>query len=501
MTASPFLAMAAPLVLGAAVFLPDRLMPRLAGPLGIAALGLVVVAAGGLALEGATGTVTAGPLRLHLDALSAVMLIAVAFIGTVVLRFSATYLDGHVGRGRFLRLLCLTVAAVLGLILSGHLLQLAAFWLAISLSLHRLLLFFPDRVGARLAARKKFLCSRLGDACLLGAIGCLYGTMGTLEIDGLAAAAAGFRAAGDVPPGVTTAALLLVFAAALKSAQFPAHGWLIEVMETPTPVSALLHAGVVSAGGYLILRMSPIVSLSETAMAALVLGGAASALVGAGAMRTQTGVKAGLAWSTLAQMGFMLMQIGLGAFTAAALHIVAHGLYKSHAFLSAGGVIRSSRPSVSSSGPGILIGLLIGAVVLAVCSGLAVGLSAGGIVLGAVLLIGVAEFSWTNRGSVPPWLLMAVELTICAVWITAHLLAMAVLGPVLPEGQAGGFAVAVAGLAIAGLMALVLLPVLPPHPWILAIQVHLTRGLYVNALTTRLVARIWPDRVAKDLAP
>jgi len=141
------------------------------------------------------------------------------------------------------------------------------------------------------------------------------------------------------------AAIALVIAALLKSAQFPVHGWLLEVMETPTPVSALLHAGIINAGGFLILRLSPVVSLSGGSLDTLAIVGGLTALFGSIVMLTQTSIKVRLAYSTIAQMGFMMLECGLAAFPAALLHIIAHSLYKAHAFLSSGSVIDLARAS------------------------------------------------------------------------------------------------------------------------------------------------------------
>ena len=132
---------------------------------------------------------------------------------------------------------------------------------------------------------------------------------------------------------------LLAIAALLKSAQFPTHGWLTEVMETPTPVSALLHAGVINAGGFLLIRFADVMLLAPGVLAALVMIGGFTALFGSLVMLTQPAVKTSLAWSTVAQMGFMIFECGLALFPLALLHIVAHSLYKAHSFLASGGAV------------------------------------------------------------------------------------------------------------------------------------------------------------------
>jgi len=137
-------------------------------------------------------------------------------------------------------------------------------------------------------------------------------------------------------PGLTAICLLLVGVAMLKSAQFPFHSWLPDTMETQTPLSALMHAGIINAGGFLIVRLSPVVSLSPVALNTLAIVGAFTAIFASLVMMTQASIKRMLALSTIAQMGFMMLQCGLGAFSIAVLHIVAHSLYKAHAFFIVG---------------------------------------------------------------------------------------------------------------------------------------------------------------------
>jgi NAD(P)H-quinone oxidoreductase subunit 5 len=220
------------------------------------------------------------------------------------------------------------------LVIAGNTLQLALAWIATSVFLHKLLLFYPERVAAQRAARKKWVVSRAGDAALIVATLVLMASYGTGDIASILSAAA-----GQATAGTTWVAGLLALAAILKSAQFPTHGWLTEVMETPTPVSALLHAGVINAGGFLLIRFADVMLLSPGVLAVLVMLGGFTALFGGLVMLTQSAVKTSLAWSTVAQMGFMILQCGLALFPLALLHIVAHSLYKAHAFLASGGTV------------------------------------------------------------------------------------------------------------------------------------------------------------------
>jgi NAD(P)H-quinone oxidoreductase subunit 5 len=259
---SPLLA-PVPLLLSAVIGFLNRgrwpkLLPKLAEVASLLALVAAIVSAAGLVFFGPGASPVIGlhgvGLSVRLDAVSAVMLLLVTFIGWVVVRYAGTYLDGEARQGPFTGWLCLTLASVLLLVTAGNLFQLALAWIATSLFLHRLLLFYPQRIAAQRAARKKFVTARLGDVALVSAVGLLIAAYGTADIGAiLAAARAGVG--GGLAVG---AAGFLALAAVLKSAQFPTHGWLTEVMETPTPVSALLHAGVINAGGFLLIRFADV---------------------------------------------------------------------------------------------------------------------------------------------------------------------------------------------------------------------------------------------------
>ncbi len=275
-------------------------------------------------------------LGIYYDGVAALMLALVGFVGWVICRFSIRYLDGEPSQGRYFRWTSFTIGSVALLVLSGNLLMFFACWVMTSLGLHQLLLHYGHRAAAQRAAWSKFAISRIGDAALVGAIALLYSEFNTLDLSALFAAV---QTTSRVTPAMTWAGVLLVVGAITKSAQFPFHTWLPQTMETPTPVSALMHAGIVNAGGYLIIRMSPLLQTAPVALSVLAVVGAVTAVFGAVVMLTQNSVKKQLAYSTMAQMGFMMLQCGLGAFSAAMLHILAHSLYKAHAFLSSGSVM------------------------------------------------------------------------------------------------------------------------------------------------------------------
>lgn len=296
---------------------------------------LVLVVAAAVAVQRVVAGATAGAL-VRLDSMTAVMLGLVALVGWVVVRFSAVYLAGEQHQRRYASRMLLTLSAVSTVVVANHLLLLGAAWAAASLALHGLLVFFGDRPVAVAVAHKKFLLARCADACMVGAAVALGLTFDTLRLDRIADAAV---AAGSLPTGARVGIGLVAVAALLKTAQLPFHGWLIQVMEAPTPVSALLHAGVVNLGGFVLLRFAPVVDRAVETRTLLVTVGVATAIVAATVMTTRVSVKVALAWSTCAQMGFMLVQCGLGLWEMALLHLTAHSLYKANAFLSAGGTV------------------------------------------------------------------------------------------------------------------------------------------------------------------
>ena len=274
------------------------------------------------------------------DAMGFVVAILVALLGWVIVRFSWRYLEGEAGHGRYVGALLFTLAAVSAVVVTHHLGVLVLAWAASSLGLHHLLTFYRDRAPAQIAAHKKFLVSRMAELCLLAALLLIYRQAGTLTLYGIARHVA---QAPSLSLALHVAAILIALAAILKSAQLPLHGWLIQVMEAPTPVSALLHAGIVNIGGFVLIRQAELISAAPGAQTLLVVNGSLTAALAGLVMMTRISVKVRLAWSTCAQMGFMLMECGLGLYELALLHLVAHSLYKAYAFLTAGETVLDVR--------------------------------------------------------------------------------------------------------------------------------------------------------------
>jgi NAD(P)H-quinone oxidoreductase subunit 5 len=499
----PWLAALAPVLLLLPGLVPeaaaDRAPRRMRCAVRLAAAGAALLAfliaagllAGGRAIPG---------LLVQLDAVSVTMFLLVAAIGAVVADYSCRYLDGDPGQGRFMKWLALTLAAVLVLVLAGNLALMAAAWIATGLGLHRLLLFYPARPGAQLAARKKLLSARISDAALILAVLLAWSAFGTLGIEQIRSRAA------NIEPGlaVHVMALLLALAAMLASAQFPAHGWLTEVMETPTPVSALLHAGIINAGGFLLVRMADVLALSAGVLDLLLLVGAATAVIGAAVMLTQPSVKVNLAWSTVAQMGFMVMQVGLGAFAAALLHIVAHSAYKAHAFLAAGGVVAARRPGPLPRLPlRVILPALAGAVGLVLVVGAALGMSAtrapGPAVLGSILVMALVPTLATAAIARGQWpfacraVLIAVGVAL--LWFALQAGAAMLFAASLPAriAERGLLSPVLCVLVVLAFAALLVLNVARrgglPGSALGALYVHLRNGLYVNAAINARLAR------------
>lgn len=476
--------------------------------------GRVATAAAGISLLGALGAVlllaVGGPvtlrwapwgggeafaLALRLDLVSAVMALLVALVGGVVVRFSRAYLAGDAGERRFFAGISLTLAAVLLLVLSGNLLLLLAAWILTSMGLHRLLLHDPSRPGARFAARLKFVFSRLADASLALALVILYRSHGTLDLEALLLAAEAGRA-----DGMAAAGWCLALAAALKSAQFPFHTWLPETMETPTPVSALMHAGIINAGGFLLVRLAPLMAQAPGALAALAVVGAVTAGFGSIVMLTQPTVKRALAFSTIAQMGFMILQCGLGAFGLALVHLVAHSLYKAHAFLTAGSSIGAvPRAAVPLRTSALVAGIVLGGVLAAVGAALlsvvlprvSPYLGILSFILALAVAYGLARGWSAARGMVERGRVFGAALGIVLAAFTLHAWAGGVFVlTVVPPPTA---VVGVVGVIFAALFFFQALLWRAGQSaagrWL---YVHAASGFYVGTWVQRALGRLWP---------
>lgn len=458
-----------------------------------AALGLASVAALIAAWRAAAG-------HAAIDAPGLALACLIGLLGWVILRFSHRYLQGEPGQHGYIAAMLFTLASVSVVSLTDHLGLLALAWLASSLGLHRLLMFYADRPVACVVAHKKFLASRLADLSLALALGLIHAEAGTLSMQGIADHVAG---SANLAPGMHAAMALVALAVIFKSAQLPVHGWLIQVMEAPTPVSALLHAGVVNLGGFVLIRLAAPLSAAPVAQAMLVMVGSLTAVLAGLVMMTRISVKVRLAWSTCAQMGFMLLECGLGLYELALLHLLAHSLYKAYAFLTAGEAVADARrrqlfPGSADAPPLPLMAARLAAAPLSIA---AVWLSAGvwqaasshaAVPPVAMLIIGLglAPLLWQNGCRAMLRGVLAVVL-LAQLYIGWH---MAFSGLMMLPGSA----VAMPLLAWVGICFVLLyaaqawLLAFPSGRLSVALYPWAYAGFYLDERFTRWTFRIWP---------
>ncbi|WP_353229055.1 proton-conducting transporter membrane subunit [Novosphingobium sp.] len=279
------------------------------------------------------------------DPLALVMIALTLFVALVVAGFSRVYMRADPGLRRFGRTLVVLIACVLVVVTTHNLVALAIAWVGSGVLLARLIGHDRGWAEARGAARRAQVAFAIGDLALIVALALLGHAAGSADLGAVTVAAP------TMPAGTTTvAALLLLVAAAARCALPPFSGWLLSSMTAPTPVSALMHAGLVNAGGLLLIRFGPVLECAPAARVAAVVVGLAAAILGAGVMVVRPDVKRALAGSTVSQMGFMIISCGLGAYAAALWHIVAHGMFKAWLFLGSGSTI-GMKPRAMAPGP------------------------------------------------------------------------------------------------------------------------------------------------------
>jgi NADH-quinone oxidoreductase subunit L len=276
-------------------------------------------------------------MGLYVDQLTACLLIVVTTIGMLVHLYSVGYMAHDPGRWRFFAYLNLFMFSMLLLVLGDSWLTVFAAWELVGLCSYLLIGFWYPKRSAALAAKKAFIVNRVGDVGF--ALGIMLIWVSTLTLD----IRRSFELIAGLDQATIAAIALLVFCGAVgKSAQFPLHVWLPDAMEGPTPVSALIHAAtMVNAGVYLIARANPIFALAPGVMVIVAAIGIFTAILAASIAFTQTDIKRVLAYSTLSQLGYMFAALGVGAFSAAIFHLMAHGFFKGLLFLGSGSVIHA----------------------------------------------------------------------------------------------------------------------------------------------------------------
>ena len=272
------------------------------------------------------------------DSLTAMLLLVVSTVGFLVHVYSIGYMDGDRGFWRFFAYLNLFMFSMLLLIFADNFLLLYVGWELVGLCSYLLIGFWYKKPSAAGAAKKAFVVNRIGDLGFgLGVI-MIWVNLGTLSFREV------FASIGTLDEGTITIIALLLFAGAVgKSAQFPLHVWLPDAMEGPTPVSALIHAAtMVNAGVYMVARANPIFAEAPTAMLVVAIIGTFTAIFAAAIALTQNDIKKVLAYSTVSQLAYMFMALGIGAWVAAIFHLVAHGFFKGLLFMGSGSVIHGA---------------------------------------------------------------------------------------------------------------------------------------------------------------
>ena len=287
----------------------------------------------------------AGTFHLNMgfviDHLTAMMLVIVTTVAFLVQIYTDGYMAHDPSYVRFYAYLSLFTSSMLGLVISPNLVQIYIFWELVGMCSYLLIGFWFDRKGAADACQKAFVTNRVGDfGLLLGLLG-LYWATGTFEFTEMGAKLSELVESGALSVGLATLFAILVFMGpAAKSAQFPLHVWLPDAMEGPTPISALIHAAtMVAAGVFLIARMFPVFEEIPAVMNTIAWTGAFTAFLGASIAVTQNDIKKGLAYSTVSQLGYMVMGMGVGAYGAGLFHLLTHAYFKAMMFLGSGSVI------------------------------------------------------------------------------------------------------------------------------------------------------------------
>lgn len=283
------------------------------------------------------------PMGYVVDPLGSVMLALVTTIALLVLIYSHGYMAHDKSYVRFFTYLALFSSSMLGLVISPNLLEIYVFWELVGMCSYLLVGFWYDRDGAAHAAQKAFIVNRVGDfGLLLGILGLFWAT-GSFDFQGIADGLAAAISNGTVPGWAALALCLFVFMGPMaKSAQFPLHVWLPDAMEGPTPISALIHAAtMVAAGVFLVARLEPLYAQFPSVGLVIAVVGTITCFLGASIALTQMDLKKGLAYSTVSQLGYMMLAMGCGAPVAGMFHLVTHAFFKAMLFLGSGSVIHA----------------------------------------------------------------------------------------------------------------------------------------------------------------
>ncbi|MEE8417510.1 MAG: NADH-quinone oxidoreductase subunit L, partial [candidate division Zixibacteria bacterium] len=282
------------------------------------------------------------PMGIYIDPLTAVMLLVVTLVAALVQIYSLGYMHGDPRFARYFAYLSLFTFSMLGLVLAGTYVLMFVFWELVGLTSYLLIGFWFEKKSASDAGKKAFVTTKIGDLGFLLGLVMLIFAVGSASLPELDYMIANGEIASNMLPLVAIAGILMFCGAVGKSAQFPLHVWLPDAMEGPTPVSALIHAAtMVAAGVYLTARLMGIIMISETMMLVVASVGAFTAFLAASIGLVQNDIKRVLAYSTVSQLGYMIMALGLAGFTAGTFHLMTHACFKALLFLGAGSVIHA----------------------------------------------------------------------------------------------------------------------------------------------------------------
>ncbi|MEM1176062.1 MAG: NADH-quinone oxidoreductase subunit L [Pseudomonadota bacterium] len=431
--------------------------------------------------------------------------VLITLLGLVISSFSRNYLAGEPRARDYFVLLQLTLASVALVVLTDHMLLLFAAWVGISLGLHQLLLFYPERPRAALAAHKKFLFARLAELTLLLAVLILYSVHGSWQISDIVAAYS--LPGASLGTAEHVAAALLAVTALIKCAQLPMHGWLIQVVEAPTPVSALLHAGIINLGGYLLILFSPLLNLAAPAAWLLLVIAGLTTVLASLIMTTRISIKVKLAWSTSAQMGLMLIECALGLYELALLHLLAHGCYKAYLFLNAGSAVEqhlerrlAPRPLARPLAWAIASLIVIPSVAVAAWLVAPDGPISPWLLLAAMLILGLTERTNAATGRLP-----AASLALALVLFIAYVSQKLAVAEAVP-GTLPSISVA-ADLWVLGLITFMstgwyfLRRNTSHRPLAKRLNAWLFAGLFLDEWVSRMTLRLWPLRLPVRMRP
>jgi NAD(P)H-quinone oxidoreductase subunit 5 len=431
---------------------------------------------------------------LHFTPVTSTVLLLVHFIGYVVFKYAMKNFELDQDNKRFLQWFLTTIFAVMLTLASNHLLLFWLGWVSVSISLHQLLMFYPQRYRAALAAHKKFIFARMAEVFLAAAFLLIYFEHGSGYIDDILAQ----YPVTSLSFNLHIATVLIAMVVLIKCAQLPLHGWLVQVVESPTPVSALLHAGIINMGGMLLLVFAPIFSQSLPAQILVLVFATSSAVLASLVMMSITSVKVKLAWSTIAQMGLMLIECALGLYEIALLHLLAHSVYKAHAFLSAGEAVNhhilQNNLQVTSRTLDWQLAFMVSAIglITAIYFGLITAPYSPWVILSSavIVMMAIRNLSTSPFNAIMP----ALGLTV------AYLIFKTTIGNILitPQHQfVWQLDLIVSLLFVSLLVAYVYLFVVQQQKLSGVAMRLLNAGFYLDEWSTRITLNIWPIKLPK----